>query len=175
MGRLRSGGYAFTVPALRSGGKGARWVRRSGCRGMGRVTSRCWERRIYTVRGASVMDARSRPDGSASVSMRLQLQRFDQAGKARVGFEEVVAGAWAGLRRGTGNGEAASSRGASVMDAGSRPDGSASFGWICVYSSSASIRRERRASGSKKWLPGHGQGCVEVPGTEKPHRLAGLR
>ena len=61
--------------------------------------------------------ARSRPDGSASVSMRLQRQRFDQAGKARVGFEEVVAGAWAGLRRGTGNGEAASSRGASVMDA----------------------------------------------------------
>ena len=69
------------------------------------------------------MDARSRPDGSASVSMRLQLQRFDQAGKARVGFEEVVAGAWAELRRGTGNGEAASSRGASVMDARSRPDG----------------------------------------------------
>ena len=117
MGRLRLGGYAFTVPALRSGGKGARWVRRSGCRGMGRVTSRCWERRIYTVRGASVMDARSRPDGSASVSMRLQLQRFDQAGKARVGFEEVVAGAWAGLRRGAGNGGFASSRGASVMDA----------------------------------------------------------
>ncbi len=106
--------------------------------------------------------------------MRLQFQRFDQAGKARVGFEEVVAGAWAGLRRGTGNGEAASSRGASVMDAGSRPDGSASFGWICVYISSASIRRERRTSGSKKWLPRvHGQGYVEMPGAEDLDCLAG--
>ena len=84
----------------------------TGARGAKPTGARARSRRARGNAEPTGARVRSRPDGSASVSMRLQLQRFDQARKARVGFEEVVAGgSWSGLRRDAGRGGSGLSRG----------------------------------------------------------------